>query len=1024
MNKKRLVFSLLVTLLFAVLVMVFFVGCDNKGTSLREVTHLQIKDTVIYLAPEGDAREAKVQAEVMPREAANQKIYYKLVDQSDAEYLGVTIDGSLYARKIKEDEYGVNIPIPVRLVSQDNPNASAIVNVIIERVAVSRIIFRDTRINLELQAEPMQLDPIFEPYHASIGRDLQYVSSNNRVATVTRDGVVTPIAPGVVNITAISRAEGSNVEIKQNILINVQYSPLNYKLALVNELVGDELKFVTGDTDEISFSVQRLDNTCDPTPKITWSLGGTRIEGRGIQDNPSLTYRPGQLSPGVYSITVKLESGSSQMQILESMPINVYYPLEALSIDPRNDGDYTTSDVIRIGASYKNQTYPPESYKWKIVTPNGLEEVYRLSAGMSPIVADLEYAFEEAGDYTFTAEAIVKGAPSGVVSQELTRTVVTASHGTDVYGLTIEGKKDGSRIIPYVYWDAVPYKTSYEVEVIKALPDGRSATYNYDSQKDAGLFSKNSIVLRETDVTLADSFEVRVRGSRYNWSNRVSYQGGTITPLVSSYLEELTPTINSYISSMEDLGRFMNYITIFRPEELKVEGENNKFQFDLYIPFSYSSLPRNVYSIGAAGTPSTEDPAKVNLYYLIAASMGTYAESTSYSLTYGDTQVVGGKNKFTLKFSTSPIPTTTRNITTRQEANVYTNYALTPREESDALPIDVLPPFEVSTSNQLVWAALNGYRPAPVAGSAAADMYAIARKILKSINASGMNDREKIIAIYDWLSYNVGYDNELLALSQSPSGYDPTASSFFLEGVFRAIFAGTGEDREISQILRGIAVCDGISKAFSLLASMEGINNYRIVGQTTDNPPVSHAWNNVMIGGRWYVVDATWGSEVVESAKPSDNNRKFEFLSHKYAFLGSEESMQDRIPFGVYPSLEEDSATFAYNISTCATEPYDLLIDSKQELLHYLSVYLPSKIGEYPDVWGDVCLSDTYLSDLYNNRWLPSGGTGTYENFVSLKQYNIYINEAKDEAKALLSNMEFGIKFVDKVLYIQLYTTN
>ena len=85
MNKKRLVFSLLITVVLAVLITVFFVGC-TPGKSNKEVTHIQIKDNVIYLAPEGDARELKVQAEVMPREAANQKIYYKLVDQADAEF--------------------------------------------------------------------------------------------------------------------------------------------------------------------------------------------------------------------------------------------------------------------------------------------------------------------------------------------------------------------------------------------------------------------------------------------------------------------------------------------------------------------------------------------------------------------------------------------------------------------------------------------------------------------------------------------------------------------------------------------------------------------------------------------------------------------------------------------------------------------------------------------------------------------------------------------------------------------------
>ncbi|MCI6542391.1 MAG: transglutaminase domain-containing protein, partial [Firmicutes bacterium] len=52
------------------------------------------------------------------------------------------------------------------------------------------------------------------------------------------------------------------------------------------------------------------------------------------------------------------------------------------------------------------------------------------------------------------------------------------------------------------------------------------------------------------------------------------------------------------------------------------------------------------------------------------------------------------------------------------------------------------------------------------------------------------------------------------------------------------------------------AVCDGICKAFLIMARIENIACVRVVGN-------SHAWNKVYVDGNWFGVDATHGNLAV-----------------------------------------------------------------------------------------------------------------------------------------------------------------
>lgn len=82
---------------------------------------------------------------------------------------------------------------------------------------------------------------------------------------------------------------------------------------------------------------------------------------------------------------------------------------------------------------------------------------------------------------------------------------------------------------------------------------------------------------------------------------------------------------------------------------------------------------------------------------------------------------------------------------------------------------------------------------------------------------------------YDYLWYDQGF----FGVSRLP------ASDSTLEGA----------------LLKQVAVCAGISKAYSYLLELGGVPCHYISGQTSGG---GHAWNIVKLDGKYYHVDVTW----------------------------------------------------------------------------------------------------------------------------------------------------------------------
>ena len=122
-------------------------------------------------------------------------------------------------------------------------------------------------------------------------------------------------------------------------------------------------------------------------------------------------------------------------------------------------------------------------------------------------------------------------------------------------------------------------------------------------------------------------------------------------------------------------------------------------------------------------------------------------------------------------------------------------------------------------------------------------------------------------------------------------------------------------------------MCEGISKAVTILLNIEGIPCVQVTGYQTANPNgAGHAWNKVFVNNKWYILDATSDNPII--------NNQYEILSYEF-FLINEETMQKKYTGTNYQSLICD-ANFDYygnNYYKSNDLTTKLTINNRDELL-------------------------------------------------------------------------------------------
>lgn len=492
---------------------------------------------------------------------------------------------------------------------------------------------------------------------------------------------------------------------------------------------------------------------------------------------------------------------------------------------------------------------------------------------------------EEAGEgnkFAFVPKSVGKHEITAKVNgiQASGENFVTVTGAVTPTGLTV----DFDTFYPNtrVYWSEGGENENFELEVT-ALDSGEKKSYD---------LTGNEKIFTQTELDLTKygySLRVRSKGDGEARTESLFTSPVKINKLSADAVTYLSKTWhggNYYISSDDEFYAIYDYFMLYRTQPTLRETSAT---YTVYMGYT------------SAYTPSRLSQIAFNR----ASYTGSYDISASVK-----------NNVCTLEFTfyTVSAPSTAHKVsqsTTRALNGVDPHVSATGRASDHVFPLDQSEKSAaVTTTDQLYRAAELGY--APQTSGKAATYYAYAKKLLNTILDDGMTDLDKVHAIYDWIMWRVLYDDSASYIDEVADAVK--CSAFYIEGVL------TDTDY--------LAVCDGMSKTFSLLCNMEGIHAMRVTGEAYSGGNYGgHAWNKVKIGDEWFVCDCTWG-DVRVSVNYKENrftsvvtSKSYESASHMYFMLTDGEIADTHV---------EDADT---DYPSTTPMPYDWYAESAQSSL-------------------------------------------------------------------------------------------
>lgn len=610
--------------------------------------------------------------------------------------------------------------------------------------------------------------------------------------------------------------------------------------------------------------------------------GNLRAEDYTIETNPNrLQIRASYLTKlqtgVVVPFTVQLDNGENRSY--ELRVVSDLYTLQTADQTP----------YLAVSAQETAQ-YLPSLYLYdragKTVTTSGHVQYVLLDGSL---ISSFQYSLSGQNNTIALRTTALSNADAGyhtltVVSQSDAGETVFAEFPVVVYRGTsyvpenFELDYDNTQGQIFLRWDNVQDDAVYVVEVgatTRYRSDDPAWNAYFDLEQGAFSVPNNALPLGETVRVVAEYGADRYPSA---WKSMpVDYRD----PEVQSYLQRtytfLGQKHNYLISDQEELQNFVWYCMMYYMQMDSLSGSeyeslcpsNTQFTLD---EFCYQTF---YYAVD----PDISTTAMQNTWM---QKLKTYPEAyyTTNQISSLTNTAVQGDFVYIFAQAAQPTPTyygTTTN-TEQSQSSFWITEDETCHQHASDRPSDyddfayrAWEAVEVYYSDEVYLALERGLRPVGIAGSPAEQVITAAEQVLRQIVSDDMSDYDVIHVIYDWIAANVLYDHDIA--SQKTDTKDKYrqvsgSASFFAEGVFF---------RDPTMHMN-VAVCNGMAKAFSILANMEGIECYKVNG--TSNR-AGHAWNKVRIGSFWYICDSTWANQL--------SNGK-EFITHDYLFMTTEQS--------------------------------------------------------------------------------------------------------------------------------------
>ena len=114
--------------------------------------------------------------------------------------------------------------------------------------------------------------------------------------------------------------------------------------------------------------------------------------------------------------------------------------------------------------------------------------------------------------------------------------------------------------------------------------------------------------------------------------------------------------------------------------------------------------------------------------------------------------------------------------------------------------------------------------------------------IVSSLKLSKTDEYTKLIGIYEFMQKSIKYDRDELQANAKGVSKNPFSHNAY------------------GALINKLAVCDGFSSAFVLLAKKLGFECMLVVGKSKYSTAtfIPHAWNIVKVKNRYYHMDSTW----------------------------------------------------------------------------------------------------------------------------------------------------------------------
>ena len=142
------------------------------------------------------------------------------------------------------------------------------------------------------------------------------------------------------------------------------------------------------------------------------------------------------------------------------------------------------------------------------------------------------------------------------------------------------------------------------------------------------------------------------------------------------------------------------------------------------------------------------------------------------------------------------------------------------------------------------------------------EKFSSTEELAEKIQNDFSSESDKARAIYSWIAFNISYDyNAFLHPAKSQ------AFSYRTEAEKQRKIKSFNDNILQSAFKSHKAVCEGFTLLYSHLATLVGLKSQIIRGDSKTrlsdigrkNLSSNHAWNMVLVDGKWRLVDVTWG---------------------------------------------------------------------------------------------------------------------------------------------------------------------